>query len=43
MSQILVGLPGVLCMIDDILVFGNTQLEHDENLKAVLKKIEDEV
>ena len=42
MSQILVGLPGVLCMIDDILVFGNTQLEHDENLKAVLKKIEDE-
>ena len=42
MSQILAGLPGVLCMIDDILVFGKTQLEHDENLKAVLKRIEDE-
>ena len=29
MSQILAGLPGVVCMIDDTLVYGGTQEEHD--------------
>jgi len=29
MNQILEGLPGVLCLIDDVLVFGATEDEHD--------------
>ena len=39
MSQILSGLPGVVCMIDDILVFGQSQQEHDQRLDSVLKII----
>ena len=37
MSEILTDLPGVVCQMDDILVFGETQDEHDKHLKAVLK------
>ena len=37
MSKILNGLPGVLCMIDDVLVYGITQQEHDQRLTAVLE------
>ena len=33
------GLPGVVCMIDDILVFGQSQQEHDQRLELVLKRI----
>ena len=33
-------LAGVVCQIDDILVFGTTQEEHDTNLENVLKCIE---
>ena len=33
------GMPGVLCMMDDILIFGKTQDEHDTPLKKVLKKL----
>ena len=40
MSEILSGLPGVACQIDDILVFGKTQQEHDQILEAVLRRIE---
>ncbi len=40
MNEILAGLPGVVCQIDDILVFGSTQEEHDTNLEKVLKRIE---
>uniref|UniRef100_A0A3B1IHV4 ribonuclease H n=1 Tax=Astyanax mexicanus TaxID=7994 RepID=A0A3B1IHV4_ASTMX len=40
MSQILEGLEGVLCHMDDILVFGTTQTEHDQRLYAVLKKLQ---
>ena len=39
MSDILSDLPGVLCHIDDILVFGSTQDEHDARLHAVLERI----
>ena len=42
MSQILAGLPGVVCMIDDTLVYGGTQEEHDRSLKAVLHRIKEE-
>ena len=41
MSEILTDLPGVVCQMDDILVFGKTQDEHDKHLKAVLKQIEE--
>ena len=39
MNDILSGLPGVLCHIDDILVFGTMTAEHDSRLCAVLKRI----
>ena len=32
MSDILAGQPGVLCMIDDTLIYGRTQEEHDAHL-----------
>lgn len=37
MSAPLRRLEGVVCQIDDILVFGKNQQKHDENLKPVLK------
>ena len=40
MSTILSQLDGVLCLMDDVLVFDKDQTEHDERLKAVLQKIE---
>ena len=39
MSHILSGLPGVVCMIDDILVFGQSQQEHDQRLESVLQRL----
>ena len=39
MSEILCGAKGVVCMMDDILVFGENQKEHDKNLKEALKRI----
>ena len=38
-SEILQGVDGVLCLIDDILVYGKTQKEHDKRLTVVLQKI----
>ena len=40
MSTILSGLKGVLCWMDDVLVFGSNQNEHDNRLKAVLQRLE---
>ena len=40
MSYILAGLEGVLCLIDDVLVFGRTEAEHDSRLQAALERIE---
>ena len=34
-------LEGVVCLIDDILIYGNTQEEHDERLLAVLNRLEE--
>ena len=34
------GLKSVVCLIDDVLVHGVTQEEHDENLLAVLNRIQ---
>ena len=41
MSEILDDLPGVVCQVDDILVFGKTQNEHDQHLESVLRRIEE--
>ncbi len=38
MSEILEGLEGVLCHMDNILVFGVSQTEHGQRLFAVLQK-----
>lgn len=40
MSRILSGLDGVLCQMDDVLVFGKDKPEHDARLTAVLGRIE---
>ena len=39
MLTILDGLPGVICLVDDILVSGACQEEHDERLQAVLQRL----
>lgn len=39
MSEILQGLDGVVCLIDDILVYGKDQEEHDTHLTAVMERI----
>ena len=40
MSTILDGLEGVLCHMDDVLIFGPSQEEHDRNLTATLKRLQ---
>ena len=39
MMRILEGIRGVVCMMDDVLVFGRDQREHDDILKIVLKRM----
>ena len=39
MSEILEGLEGVACMVDDVLVHERTQEEHDKRLDAALERI----
>ena len=39
MHPLLEGLPGVLCVMDDILIFGTTRQEHNSPLQAVLKRL----
>ena len=41
MSEILDGLSGVVCMVDDILVHGRIQEEHDEHLNKVLHRLQE--
>ena len=41
MDQVLQGLPGVVCYIDDILVTGRTDMEHMRNLEAVFKRLKE--
>ena len=40
MSVILEGLDGVVCQMDDVVVFGSTHTEHDARLTAVLERIQ---
>ena len=41
MTRILEGTPGVICDIDDVLVFGRNQQEHDSRLRLVLQKMKE--
>ena len=40
-SQILEGLPGVVCLLDDIVISGRNTEEHDARLRATLNKLAD--
>ena len=41
MTSILGDLKGVVCHIDDTLVHAATQMEHDERLRTVLKRLQE--
>jgi hypothetical protein len=41
MMTILSGLEGVLCLIDDVLIFAQDEKVHDEQLNLALKRIEE--
>lgn len=41
MEGVLAGVPGTLCMLDDILITGKTRAEHLERLHQVLLKLQD--
>ena len=41
MSSLLSGIDGVVCLMDDILIHGTTQEEHDERLARVLTRLQD--
>ena len=41
MTEVLAGLEGVVCMMDDILVHGKTQEEHDDRLDKVLHRLQE--
>jgi len=41
MQSVLAGVEGTVNMIDDTLVFGRNQTEHDERLEEVLQKLEE--
>ena len=40
MSSILADLEGVVCMIDDVLVYGSSHKEHDDRLEVVLNRLQ---
>ena len=41
MSEALSGLPGTVCLMDDILVHGRTKQEHNQRLRKVLQRLGD--
>ena len=41
MQRVLEGLPGIECEMDDIIVHGANQAEHDNRLEAVLTRLQD--
>ena len=40
-DQVLQGIPGTQCILDDMIVSGKTDKEHLENLESVLKRVQD--
>lgn len=41
MADILNDLPGVQNYLDDLIFYGNTSAEHDQNLNTVLQKVKE--
>ena len=41
MSQILAGLKGIQCYLDDIITYGGTPALHEQRLKALLQRLHD--
>jgi len=41
MKKVLVGLSGVVCQMDDILIYARNQREHDDRLEQVLKRLQE--
>ena len=41
MSQILEGMDGVICHMDDILVYASDETTHDERLREVLGRLQE--
>ena len=41
MNMVLEGFEGVVCQMDDVLVFGKTQKQHDQRLIATLERIKE--
>lgn len=41
MAEVIEGLEGVICHVDDLLVWGQNQEQHDLRLHAVLQRLED--
>ena len=41
MSSVLKGLEGIVCLMDDVLVHGRTEQEHDERLLAALSRLQE--
>ena len=40
MNSLLTGLEGVLCLVDDVLVFGANRKDHDNRLDAVMQRLQ---
>lgn len=41
MDQLLLGIDGIICLLDDILVTGKNYQDHMRNLELVLQKLQD--
>ena len=41
MSQTLEGQDGHILIVDDMIIYGKTQKEHDTRLRAVLRKLDE--
>ena len=41
MTEILADLDGAVCLMDDILIYGETQQQHDERLDKVLQRLQE--
>ena len=41
MNKVLHGLPGMLCHVDDVLVYGKDAAEHETRLHTTLKRIKE--
>ena len=39
-DQVLQGIPGVQCILDDVIIIGKTDTEHLEHLEAALQRLD---